>query len=39
MIYGVRVNATNNVLMKVCNFTGGTFPALLSLPIRVLTFG
>jgi len=36
---GVRVPADDQVLAKVCNFTGGASPGVDHLPIRLLTFG
>jgi hypothetical protein len=36
---GVRVPLANRVMLKVCNLTGGTSPAISSLPIRLLTIG
>lgn len=39
LIYGVRVPSTNAVTMKVCNLSGGAMPAIVDLPIRVITFG
>jgi len=39
ILYGLRVPSNDTVTMAVCNFTGGTFPALSSFPIRTVTFG
>jgi hypothetical protein len=39
LLYGVGVPAADTVTMAACNFTGGTFPALSSFPIRTVTFG
>jgi hypothetical protein len=39
IFYGVRVSAANTVIMAVCNFTGGSSPAITNLPVRVVTFG
>ncbi len=39
LLYGVGVPSTDTVTMAACNFTGGTFPALSSFPIRTVTFG
>jgi hypothetical protein len=39
IFYGVRVRAANVVVLAVCNFTGGTSPAIDSLPVRVVTYG
>jgi hypothetical protein len=39
LFYGERVPANHQVTMKVCNFTGGTAPAVTNLPVRVVTFG
>lgn len=39
LIYGVRVPTDGHVTMKVCNHSGGTFPALVDVPIRTVTFG
>ncbi len=39
ILYGVGVPSNDTVTMAVCNFTGGTFPALSSFPIRTVTFG
>ena len=39
IFYGVRVRATNVVVLAVCNFTGGTSPVIDSLPVRVVTYG
>jgi hypothetical protein len=36
---GTRVPSANIVTMKYCNFTGGTFPALTDIAVRVITFG
>ena len=36
---GVRVPADDQVLAKVCNFTGAASPEVDHLPIRLLTFG
>jgi hypothetical protein len=39
VLYGVGVPSADTVTMAACNFTGGTFPALSSFPIRTVTFG
>jgi hypothetical protein len=39
IFYGVRVKSAGVVVLAVCNFTGGTSPAITSLPVRVVTFG
>ncbi len=39
IFYGVQVPSTNNVTMKICNFTGGTMAAISNFPIRVITYG
>jgi hypothetical protein len=39
IFYGVRVRATNIVVVAACNFTGGTSPTITDLPVRVITFG
>jgi hypothetical protein len=39
LFYGVRVPTAGQVTMKVCNLTGGSSPAIPSLPVRILTFG
>jgi len=39
LLYGVGVPSADTVTMAACNFTGGTFPALSSFPIRTVTFG
>lgn len=38
LIYGVSVLTADQATMKVCNFTGGTSPALSSLPIKTISF-
>src|SRR5207245_9522732 len=38
LFYGVRVAVADQTVMKLCNFTGGTSPAISSLPIRLFTF-
>ena len=37
LIYGVRVPSNGNVTVKVCNFSGGTMPAITNLPVSVIT--
>jgi hypothetical protein len=37
LLYGVGVLVNDEVVMKLCNFTGGTSPAISSLPIRLFT--
>ena len=39
ILYGVGVPSNDTVTMAACNFTGGSFPALSSFPIRTVTFG
>ncbi|HEX9311998.1 MAG TPA: hypothetical protein VGA30_04120 [Actinomycetota bacterium] len=39
LFYGVRVPSDNQVTLKLCNFTGGTSPAMSNVPVRVITFG
>lgn len=39
LFYGVRVATDDHAIMKVCNFTGATSPAITNLPIKVVTFG
>lgn len=39
IFYGVRVSSSGHVVLAVCNFTGGTSPAINSLPVHVATFG
>jgi hypothetical protein len=39
LFYGVRVKAANTVTLKLCNFTGGSSPAMSNIPVRVITFG
>jgi methionine-rich copper-binding protein CopC len=39
LFYGVRVPTNNHVTLKVCNLSGGTFPEIANLDIRVITFG
>ena len=39
LFYGVRVSVAGQVILKVCNFTGGASPAISDLPVRILTFG
>jgi hypothetical protein len=38
LFYGVRVAVADQTIMKFCNFTGASSPAITSLPIRVVTF-
>jgi hypothetical protein len=38
MIYGVRVAVDDQSIMKLCNFTGGSSPAITNLPIRIVSF-
>jgi len=38
LFYGVRVAVADQAIMKVCNFTGASSPAITSLPVRVVTF-
>ena len=39
LFYGVRVPSDNHATLKLCNFTGGTSPAMSNVPVRVITFG
>jgi hypothetical protein len=39
LIMGSRVPSNGHVTMPVCNFTGGTFPVITDLDIRIITFG
>jgi hypothetical protein len=38
MLYGVRVATDGTAVMKVCNFSGAAMAAIVSLPIRMVTF-
>ena len=38
LFYGERVSAGGQVIMKVCNFTGGPSPQITDLGVRVITF-
>jgi hypothetical protein len=37
LFYGVRVPSNGHVTLKVCNFTGGAMPAIVGLPVSVIT--
>ena len=37
LFYGVRVPSNGIVTLKVCNFTGGVMPAIVDLPVAVIT--
>jgi len=37
LFYGVRVPSNGHVTLKVCNFTGGVMPAIVDLPVSVIT--
>jgi hypothetical protein len=37
LFYGERVSAPNQVIMKVCNFTGAPSPGVVSLGVRIIT--
>lgn len=39
LISGARVPSNGTVTMKVCNLSGGTMPAIVNLPLRIITFG
>jgi hypothetical protein len=39
LMYGVRVAVDDQMIMKVCNFTGGSSPVINNLPIRAISFG
>jgi hypothetical protein len=39
LLVGSRVPADGQATMTVCNMTGGTAPAIVGLPVRVMTFG
>jgi hypothetical protein len=39
LLVGSRVPSDGHGTMTVCNMTGGTAPAIVNLPIRVMTFG
>jgi hypothetical protein len=39
ILYGVEVPSNDTVVMAACNFSGGTWDALTSFPIRTVTFG
>ena len=39
ILYGVEVPSNDHVIMAACNFSGGTWVALSSFPIRTVTFG
>jgi hypothetical protein len=39
ILYGVEVPSADTVVMAACNFSGGTWDALASFPIRTVTFG
>ena len=39
ILYGVEVPSNDHVIMAACNFSGGTWDALSSFPIRTVTFG
>jgi hypothetical protein len=39
ILYGVEVPSADHVIMAACNFSGGTWDALSSFPIRTVTFG
>jgi hypothetical protein len=39
LLHGVGVTAPDNILGKLCNFTGGPSPFIDRVPIRILTFG
>lgn len=39
LFYGVRVAVNDQTVMKLCNFTGASSPAITNLPVRVITFG
>jgi hypothetical protein len=39
ILYGVGVPSADTVTMAACNFSGGTWSALTSFPIRTVTFG
>ena len=37
LVYGVRVPSDGTLTVKVCNFTGGAFPAISNLPIAAVS--
>jgi hypothetical protein len=37
LFYGVRAPSNGHVTLKVCNFTGGAMPAIVNLPVSVIT--
>lgn len=39
ILYGVEVPSADTVVLAACNFSGGTWTALSSFPIRTVTFG